>query len=180
MLADLENRFEAEQRTQVVAQSLDLAEAEASAVRLVDRLRAATGQCLSLRTRSGAQHPLQLRRCESAYLLLEEEVGLQALVPVAALAVVSPLGRPAPGVQGRRAVSLPMALREMVRRGTRVRVVLLGGEVVGRLAWVGADHLDVIVDGVGGRGAWAPGSSAPGVRRRVSVLLESIEVMRSR
>ena len=66
MLADLENRFEAEQRTQVVAQSLDLAEAEASAVRLVDRLRAATGQCLSLRTRSGAHLELVLRLFESA------------------------------------------------------------------------------------------------------------------
>ena len=68
-------------------------------------------------------------------------------------------------------------MREIARRGARVRLVMGSGEVVGRLVRVGADHVDVAVDPEGGGRSRRARAGGAGV---VSVMTAAIEVLRSR
>ena len=102
---------------------------------------------------------------------------MQAIVPVGAVATMVSLAGPAPR-DGRRRPTLTALMREIARRGARVRLVVSSGEVVGRLVRVGADHVDVAVDPEGGiRLRRAPGVGGAGI---VSVMTAAIEVLRSR
>ena len=176
MIADLESSFDAERRADLVAQSVELAEAEHASIELVDRLRGSVGRLIHLRTRGGVPVDGVACRVEPSYLVDEGE-GLQAVVPVSAVATVMSLAGPAPR-DGRRRPTLTALMREIARRGARVRLVLGSGEVVGRLVRVGADHVDVAVDPEGGiRSRRAPGVGGAGV---VSVMTAAIEVLRSR
>ena len=175
MLSDLESSFDAERRADLVAQSAELAEAEHASIEVVDRLRGTVGRPIHLRTRSGAPVDGVLTRVESAYVLVDEGEGLQAIVPLAAVAMVATLAGPAPR-DDRRHPTLGALLREVARRGVRVR--LIAGEVVGRLIRVGADHVDIALDSEGkGCARRATGAGVVGV---VSVMTAAIEVLRSR
>lgn len=169
VLADLESTFEAERRAELVAHSAELAEAEAASIALSDRLRGAVGSQVRLTTRGGHGVHGLLVRCEQAFALVREGGGAQVLVPMGAVASVQGLLGPAPALAGRRRVTLGSALRELARQGARLRLVLTGGEVVGRPVRVGADYVDVVVAGGGG-----------GRPRRVTVALAAVEVVRSR
>ena len=169
LFADLESRFEAERRAGLAAESAELAEADAATVVLADRLRARAGQPVRLRTRAGHQVDGVLRQARSRFLLVDEESGVRALVPVEAVATASPLGGVAtPSGEVERRTGVGTVLRALARQGARVRLVLATGEVVGRLVRVGADHVDVVQDG------------ARGAVGRVSVSLGAVEVIRSR
>ena len=177
MLSDLESSFDAERRADLVAQSAELAEAEHASIEAVDRLRGSVGRPVHLRTRGGVPVDGVVTRVESAYVLVDEGEGLQAIVPLAAVATIAALAGPAPRGDRRRP-TLRALLREIARRGARVRLVLGAGEVVGRLIRVGADHIDVALDPEGGvRSRRAPGAGGAGV---VSVMTAAIEVLRSR
>ena len=100
---------------------------------------------------------------------------------VRAISVVSSLPGPAPVADPARGGSggsgLTAALRALARQGARARLLLAAGEVVGRLWRVGADHVDVLVDGID------PASRLEPVRPRrgrTSVLLAAVEAVRSR
>ena len=177
MLADLESSFDAERRADLVAQSAELAEAEQASIEVVDRLRGSVGRSIHMRTRSGVPGDGVVSRVEPSYVLIDEGEGLQAVVPVGAVATVVSLAGPAPR-DGRRRPTLTALMREIARRGARVRLVMGSGEVVGRLVRVGADHVDVAVDPEGGgRSRRGPGAGGAGV---VSVMTAAIEVLRSR
>ena len=202
MIADLESSFDAERRADLVAQSAELAEAGggggregcggggergarsaglAGAGRAAsgrgDRLRGSVGRLIHLRTRGGVPVDGVVCRVEPSYVLVDEGDGLQAVVPVSAVATVVSLAGPAPR-DGRRRPTLTALMREIARRGARVRLMLSSGEVVGRLVRVGADHVDVAVDPEGGiRSRRAPGAGGAGV---ISVMTAAIEVLRSR
>ena len=177
MLADLESSFDAERRADLVAQSAELAEAEQASIEVVDRLRGSVGRSIHMRTRSGVPVDGVVSRVEASYILIDEGEGLQAVVPVGAVATVVSLAGPAPR-DGRRRPTLTALMREIARRGARVRLVMGSGEVVGRLVRVGADHVDVAVDHEGGgRSRRGPGAGGAGV---VSVMPAAIEVLRSR
>ena len=177
MLADLESSFDAERRADLVAQSAELAEAEHASIEVVDRLRGSVGRSIHVRTRSGVPVDGVVSRVEPSYVLIDEGEGLQAVVPVGAVATVVSLAGPAPR-DGRRRPTLTALMREIARRGARVRLVMGFGEVVGRLVRVGADHVDVAVDPEGGgRSRRGPGAGGAGV---VSVMTAAIEVLRSR
>ncbi len=77
------------------------------------------------------------------------------------------------GVVARR-LTLGHALRALARDRVVVRLAVDGGEVVGRLDRVGADHVDVtsVADGSGGR---PPGRTA----RCWTVPIAAIRVVRS-
>ena len=151
MLADLESSFDAERRADLVAQSAELAEAEHASIEAVDRLRGSAGRPVHLRTRCGVPVDGVVSRVEPAYVLVDEGEGLQAIVPLTAVATA--------------------------RRGVRVRLVLGSGEVVGRLVRVGSDHVDVVLDPEGGvRARRAPGAGTG----TVCVMTAAIEVLRSR
>ena len=177
MLSDLESSFDAERRADLVAQSAELAEAEHASIEAVDRLRGSVGRPVHLRTRGGMPVDGVVTRVEPAYVLVDEGEGLQAIVPLAAVAMVMGLAGPAPR-DARRRPALGALLREIARRGVRVRLVVGTGEVVGRLIRVGADHIDVALDPEGGvRARRALGAGGTGV---VSVMTAAIEVLRSR
>ena len=176
MLADLESSFDAERRADLVAQSAELAEAEHASIEAVDRLRGSAGRPVHLRTRCGVPVDGVVSRVEPAYVLVEEGAGLQAIVPLTAVATTTALAGPAPR-DSRRHPTLGALLREMARRGVRVRLVLGSGEVVGRLVRVGSDHVDVVLDPEGGvRARRAPGAGTG----TVCVMTAAIEVLRSR
>lgn len=183
LLADLESRFEAERRAELAAHSAEMAEAEAASVGLIDRLRGATGRQLHLWTRSGLAVQGAVTRVDPSYLLIDEGSGIQAIVPAAAIATLLPLPGPVPPAPDRPRPALGAVLREIARRGVRVRLVLASGDVVGRIVRVGSDHLDVVLDAAGGqRAAHAP---LGGTARRPSgvvttVVLSAVEVLRSR
>ena len=177
MLADLESSFDAERRADLVAQSAELAEAEHASIEVVDRLRGSVGRLIHLRTRGGVPVDGVVTRVEPAYVLVDEGEGLQAIVPLVAVATMTVLAGPAPR-DDRRWPTLGALLREIARRGARVRLVLGSGEVVGRLVRVGSDHVDVALDPEGGvRARRAPGAGGAGV---ISVMTAAIEVLRSR
>lgn len=175
LLADLESRFEAERRADLAAQSADLAEAEAAGIRLADRLRGAQGRAVWLRTRGGAHVDGVLVRAEDTFVLVQEGEGLQAVVPVASVAVTASLPGPAPREEARRRPTLQSMLRELARAGARVRVVLGAGEVVGRIVRVGADYIDVVADGI-----HSPHAAGVPVGGAITVVLDAVELVRSR
>ena len=181
LLADLESRFDAERRAEIAAASADLAEAELAGIRILDRLRNAVGAELHMRTLSGFAVDGRLLKAGGEVLVIDEGEGLRTLVPVRAIAVVSSLPGPAsvadPARGGSGGSGLTAALRALARQGARARLLLAAGEVVGRLSRVGADHVDVLVDGVN------PASRLEPVRPRrgrTSVLLAAVEAVRSR
>lgn len=177
MLADLESSFDAERRADLVAQSAELAEAEHASIEMIDRLRGTLGRPIHLRTRGGVPVDGVVTRVEPAYVLIDEGEGLQTIVPLAAVATVTALAGPVPR-DVRRCPTLGALMREIARRGARVRLVLGSGEVVGRLVRVGSDHVDVALDPeVGIRARRATGAGGAGV---VSVMTATIEVLRSR
>ena len=180
LLADLESRFEAERRADIAARAADLAEAEVAAVRMTDRLRGAVGREIRLRTRGGTPVDGVLARAEDGFVLIDEGDGLQALVPAGSLAFLSPLPGPAPEPDRHRRPTLQAAARELARTGARVRAVTPAGDVIGRIGRVGADYLDVVVDGprdASGRPWLAGGAPHSGV---VPVALGALDVLRSR
>jgi len=172
MLSDLESSFDAERRADLVAQSAELAEAEHASIEVVDRLRGTVGRPIHLRTRSGAPVDGVLTRVEPAYVLVDEGEGLQAIVPLAGVTTVATLAGPAPR-DDRRRPTLGALLREIARRGVRVRLIAGAVDVVGRLIRVGADHVDIALDSEGrGCARRATGAGVVGV---VSVMTAAIE-----
>lgn len=173
LLTDLESSFDAERRADLSAQAVELAQAEQASVSLAQRMRGVMGRTVHLTTRSGAAVDGVLLQVREDFVLVQEQAQAQALVPLAAVVAVWPLGGVALEPQARdRRTSLAAALREMARRRVTVRLVLLGGEVVGRPVRVGADHLDLVVGSAASLGGGAGG--------RVSVALAALDVVRSR
>lgn len=171
LLTDLESSFEAERRADLSAQAVEVAQAEQAALSLSQRLRGAVGRTVHLATRSGAAVDGVLLHVRDDFVLVQEQA--QVLVPLAAVVAVWPLGGVALEPEARdRRVGLAAALRELARRRASVRLVLLGGEVVGRPVRVGVDHLDLVVDSAGSLGGGAGG--------RVSVALAALDVVRGR
>lgn len=171
LFADLESVFEAERRADLAAAAHELAEAELGAVRLLERLRGACGRRVQVLLRGGTALGGLLLRVEEDLLLVQEDSGVQVLLPAAAVVAAWPLGAKAVAQEPRRGVGLRAAARALVRRGAVVRLTLLGSEVVGRPVRVGADHLDLVVDGGSPLGLGAGG--------RVSVALDAIDAVRS-
>jgi len=72
MIADLESSFDAERRADLVAQSVELAEAEHASIELVDRLRGSVGRLIHLRTRGGVPVDGVACRVEPSYVLVAD------------------------------------------------------------------------------------------------------------
>lgn len=172
LFADLESVFEAERRADLAAAAHELAEAELGSVRLVGRLRGACGRRVQVLLRGGTVLGGVLLRVEEELLLVRENSGAQALLPVAAVVAAWPLGARAVEQGAARGPGLRAAARALVRRGATVRLTLQGAEVVGRPVRVGEDHLDLVVDGGSPLGVGAGG--------RVSIALDAVDAVRSR
>lgn len=168
LLDDLENRFDAERRAQIAAQSVESAAADAALIGLVDRLRGRVGQQVRLRTRGGNDADGVLVEMGDGIALIDEPEGLQTVVPLASIALVAGLAAAAPEPRRPWRATLSTVLRELGRRGSRTRLAMPAGDVVGRIVRVGADHVDLMDAAVAGRPA------------RVSVAFGAIDLVRSR
>jgi len=141
----MEAQLDAARAAEAQMQVAELTRAERATVGLVDRVRASHGLRVRLLLRTGETLEGDLLDSAAEWLLVAASPVQEALVPGAAVAAVSGLaghGAPPAGTVERR-LGLGHALRALARDRVTVRVCLHGGEVVGRIERVGADHLEV-------------------------------------
>jgi hypothetical protein len=144
---DLEAQLDAAQAAELQGEVRERARIEQGKVRAADRLSAATGSPLAVHLPGAGTVRGTLRDVGVDWLLLDEQPGREALVPLAAVLSVSGLPRgaapPEDGVVG-RSLDLRWALRGLVRDRAGVTLVLRDGTTVpGTLDRVGADHVDL-------------------------------------
>ena len=146
---DLGAQAETLEHAERAAEVEDRTRAEVGAVGLLDRLRAATGSPLRVRTPAGVLTGT-LSRIGRDWLLLDEDDGREVLVPLAAVLAVSGLP-PLAAVPGTmdavtRRLRLWFVLRRLARDRAPVRVLLRDGSALAATVdRVGADFVEVAV-----------------------------------
>lgn len=147
LFADLQAQWEAEQRSADDEEIRELAEAEAAATRLGDRVRARRGHPLTVRLVDGSDRSGVVVDVAQEWVLLAEGER-RHLVPMSAVALVWPLaGAAPPPAAVDRGLGLGHVLRALAAEGQQVLVRTLGGDQVGLVVRVGADHLDLATQG---------------------------------
>lgn len=128
---------------------------EVGQVELLDRLRAAEGQAVSLRVAPDRDHRGELRQVGAGWLLLAEDSG-ECLLATGHIHTVVGLGRRTAApmeVPARRlfdGMDLRYALRGVAADRAPVRIGLCGGaELTGTIDRVGRDFADVAMHAVG-------------------------------
>jgi hypothetical protein len=177
LFADLEGQLEAADDAELAADVGDRSRRELALIRLVDRLRPAIGQSISVRLAGLGLLAGRLSAVGADWLLLDEAAGREALVPARAVLSVSGLGAgtDTPGSEGAVAakIGLAHALRGVTRDRAAVSVVLIDGSTVsGTLDRVGVDFVEIADHPAGEprrrdavRGVWTLPLSAVGVVR---------------
>jgi hypothetical protein len=127
---------------------------EASQIGLIDRLRTAVGNPIMLRCRGGVTVSGSIRRVSLQWLLIAEDAGREAVVPIAAIVSVSGLGRlsAVPNTMGQveSRLGIRHALRGIARDRSAVRILLADSIVIdGTVDRVGADFIEVAVHAPG-------------------------------
>jgi hypothetical protein len=148
LFADLEGQADAALRAEREAEVAERTREEVGRLRLVDRLRAASGTRLVLRVHGGGALTGTVADVGADWVLLEEPDGGAALVPLAGVVALSGTGARSelPGSEGvvEQRLDLRYALRRLVRDRTTVEVVLSDGTAVtGTLDRVAADHVEL-------------------------------------
>ena len=126
------------------AEVADRTRGERAAVELVARLSGARGQALSFTLVDGQAVTGHLRDCAATWVLVEDDVSRSHLVPAGAITTVRGVGAVAQHLSHvEQRLDIAHALRALSRDRARVRVRTVGGDVVGIIAGVYADHIDV-------------------------------------
>jgi hypothetical protein len=148
LFADLEGQAQVAQAADVAAEVADRTRREVGRLRLVDRLRAATGARLVVRVLGGEVATGVVADVGADWVLLEQEGARAALVPLSAVVALSAPGprselpRSEGEVEAR--LDLRYALRRLVRDRAVVELVLTDGTVVaGTFDRVAADHVEL-------------------------------------
>lgn len=147
LFADLEAQLAAQEvaeRDDVVA---ELTRAEHATIPLADRWRAALGTAVTVELADGESLTGVVRRVAGTWVLLDGRGAsgrVEHVVPLGAVAFVVGLGRQAvPSTTRTDTLGLGTVLRRLQRDRGRVVVRTAAGQASGRLARVGADHLDL-------------------------------------
>jgi len=144
VFAELQAQFEAAEHLDARARVLELAEAEAAGIRMADRLRSRRGEQLWIRVADGSDRTGEVRDVAEAWVVLADGPR-RCLIPREAIVLVSPLGGSAPQPDRiERSLSLGHVLRALAQQGLAVTVHTAAGAHRGRIARVGADHLDLV------------------------------------
>lgn len=140
---DLQAQFRAASRQEEAAQVPELAEAEAAVVGVADRIRARSGQDLTVRLREGSVRSGRVEEATRSWLRLADGVR-QSVIPLQALVAAWPLGgaAPEPGLVEAR-LTLGHALRGLARQRVPVLLRTDAGSHRGVIVRVGADHVDL-------------------------------------
>lgn len=158
---DLEGRFAHQQDQEVRAVSEDLTRAEQARLTLADRLRGAGDHVLTVHLGPELRVSGTVHDVGAEWVSLAAKSGVRtAVVPLAAVALVEglpPRARPAEEAL-RSPLGLGSVLREIARDRSVVRLETAAGVVIGRIAAVGADMVDVRTLPTGER-TTVPGSS---------------------
>ena len=144
---DLEGRFAHYEEEEMRAVAEELGRAERAQLTLADRLRGADGRTLTLRLGASLRLTGTVDRVGPDWVVRTDATGpaQQAVVPLAASTTVEGLparARTAPEGIG-SALGLGSVLRGIARDRSVVRLETTAGQLVGRLAAVGADTVDV-------------------------------------
>jgi hypothetical protein len=176
LFADLEAEAATEEAAERRAEVADRTRAEVGRLRLIDRLAPALHQQTALRVALIGHAAIggSLRAVGSDWLLLDQGPGSEWLIALAAVQAIQGLGPASaePGWEGLvgARLDLRVALRRVVRDRSRVMVGLTSGDTVsGRLARVGADHVELAAQGSGpgaGAGWTIPLTAVVFVQRR--------------
>lgn len=147
LFADLEARLAAQEAAEREGTVADLTRAEQASMGVVDRLRATVGATVRVDLLDAERLEGRLRRVAQTWLLLDGRGAsgpAQHLVPLAAVAGVVGVGRhAAPSTSRTDTLGLGTVLRGLQRDRARVLVRTPAGMLAGRIARVGADHLDL-------------------------------------
>lgn len=147
LFADLEAEFEAADALDAEAELRDRVRRESATLRLIDRLAAARGSEVAVQI-AGAVVRGRLTDVGRDWLLLAESPARDALIPLAAVAGVTGLGRwsavpGSEGIVGAR-LDLAYALRGIARDRSAVAVTLIDASMcTGTIDRVGADFLEI-------------------------------------
>lgn len=143
---DLEGQFAHQREEEMRAVSEELTRAERARLTLADRLRGAQGRRLTLHLATSARVAGVVQEVGPDWVALSDGAGTaRAVVPHAAVGIVdglSPRARPAEESL-LSPLGLGTVLREIARDRSVVRVETTAGMLVGRIAAVGADSLDL-------------------------------------
>jgi hypothetical protein len=147
LFADLEARFLAQEAAEREGTVADLTRAEQASMGTADRLRAAMRMRVRVELLDGEKLEGRVLRVAQTWLLLDGRGAsgpAQHLVPLAAVVAVSGVGRHAtPSAARSDSLGLGTVLRGLQRDRGRVLVRTPAGTLTGRIARVGADHLDL-------------------------------------
>ena len=152
LFRDLEAQLEMADAAELDAEVSDRTRRESALVALVDRALGAAGSRVSVRTAGTGVVQGVLLDVGSEWLLLAEDGGREALLPLPAVLSLSGLGLPTavPGGPVFTRLGLAAALRAIARDRAAVSVGLVDGSVLtGTVDRVGADFVEVSVHGAG-------------------------------
>lgn len=146
LFQDFETQMYAASRADLDAKTTELTRAEAAAIEMSSRFRAAQGTPVRLRLRDGRDVLGVIDEVATQWLLLSTQHGA-TLIPTHSIDVVYQLRRGAStarsGVLAR--LGLGHTLRALARDRVIVRVGIASGDVVGWIDQVGSDHMDLLL-----------------------------------
>jgi hypothetical protein len=149
LFADLEAQIQAEEQIDLEQDVADRARAERARVRLADRIRGHLGSSVTCRFAAGGTVTGIVADAGGDWMLIrpvDSRLGA-TLVPLAAVVGIDGLDQapPAPSSTLSDRLGLAVVLRAVAGERRPVRVFLVGGGAVhGWIAWVAADHVDVV------------------------------------
>lgn len=147
LFADLEAQLHAEEAADLASEVASRTRHEIGQITMVDRLRAAVGHPVRINCTGAGELAGRLRDVGAGWLLLDEELGREALINLAAVVAVHGLGQlsvATPETAVTRRLDLRYAIRGLARDRSPLQVMLGSGESLsGTFDRVGADFVEL-------------------------------------